>query len=69
MPEVICKQCGELTHKSPRQAKVSKLLFCDRECYLTYRKENDYYPNRGNKARNKLFELGKIRKQKLESIG
>jgi hypothetical protein len=55
MVETTCSYCGKTIKKRPREIKLSNNLFCNRECYYSFRQEHGLF-----KHSDKSKELKKI---------
>ena len=59
--KVICDNCGKSISKSPRDLKGTNHTFCNRKCYIKYRRKHpeEFKKThiRGRNARTKTIEI------------
>ena len=65
MVKTKCDYCGKVIHKTPLHMKTNTLHFCNREEYLKYRTENNYYSRKYKMtASRKIKKLAELREKK-----
>ena len=67
--KIVCEYCGKEARKSPRQVKTQNRHFCNRECYMNFKKKYPYVYQAREKdttAFNKIKMLAELRKEAIE---
>jgi len=67
--KIVCDYCGKTARKAPRQVKKQKRHFCNRECYMEFKKKFPHIYQAREKdvsALRKVKGLAEMRRQVFE---